>query len=736
MSLLVFSLSALRFFGSDPTNPFPTANRGFQVDSYALSPSLNLFIEYGDSTALTTGHSFITRCSGNADATRYLSTPTISSFIPSCESPHPSFDHEILSVDPMATLHLQPSHDYFLCFGHHHGQPFLLFGEKVAVLEFEEHCSFSTSLTRSLTIDPFLLLDPKTLGSDVSVSWQSVCGSIAHIVSSNQRLSKRIFVSHPGQISPNSGFEYWLSLCNISNLPSVTSATSFTPFSSSYWPFAEEEQDFDEDCTVQHVSLSSSSKNPRVLCLQDFFRHLGLNGSTTLPSSSSPFVFLSSLGLAFGAEQSFFEPQGREIFWILRAFQKQTFSSSLELLSVWRYALHDDERQVSLSFNSLRTECVEALLGTDLYRCEEFLRLSESTLSHRWNLVSFLTESISHISSRLCGEDFTSKDFLSFLLGWLFPYVTPETYSLLQEISGSEQMVSFSRCLPSVSDDQFGTVSLSEDSLLISSVTIHVLMFVSQDHLEEAQIILDLWNKLCPQCNLGTNFVIYSLADLDLSASPDHHQSWLKSPSALRRVLVVSENYMKRAVVENDVVVLLIGLSAIKGFAFPGESGVVPYIALNHRSVVRLPSPLLFGIRSLVDAGVRMWHDLIDVATIAGMSSAIGDLLAHLLPRSCGLNSRELAHEILKYVGDHREIVMIDHERNYFNQDQQRLGELMRSHSLKATGFHYGAHSVLRWAQHEASLSDINTLQVCPPSLRLPSPHNFHRRRMARSTRC
>jgi hypothetical protein len=689
MSLLVLSLAALHFFG--PTDPLSGRNKASHVDFFPLTPHLNLFIEYGEPAEL----SFLTRCTGK-DSTRYLSTSMLSSFLPSCDSPHPSFDHEILSVDPMAVLHLQPG--YVLCYGRHNDQPVFLFGDETAILNFEELCSFSVTLTHSLTLDPLLLLDLETLHSaatsDPLGSWRSVCGSVAYLVSSNQRLSKKIFLSFPTQISPNSGFSYWLSLCNISGLPSVTSAVSSSPF-------LDDTQH--GDCMVQHADLPSTTGPSRVLCLQDFFHDFS-------PSAEpgGPFVFLSSLGLTFDRDSSLLEPQLREIFWIIRAFQNRTVSSSLEILTVWRHVLHD-QGQVSQRLDSLRGDCVRALWGTDLSRCDEFLRLSETTFAHRWNLVSFLTEAVSAIALRLCDGEPSATDFLPSLLVDLFPDTTPETRSLLLEISRSELIADLSRCLPAVPEDQFGTTALPEGSLLISSVTIHVLMFIPPDHHQEAEIILDLWNKQCPQCNLGTNFVIYSLTDP--SASPGR-SLLLDSPSALRRILVVSENYLQTTVVENDVVVLLLGLAAIKGFALPGESGIVPHIALNHRSIVGLPSPLLFGSLSpLLHGRGEKWSDLIDVRSIAGMSVAMRDLLVHLLHRSCGLDSGGLVQGILKYAGDRPRIVRIDHDRLCFNQDQQRLEDLIESYVPRAGRFRYGAHSVLRWAQ-DASLSSFDSLQV------------------------
>jgi hypothetical protein len=445
------------------------------------------------------------------------------------------------------------------------------------------------------------------------------------------------------------------------------------------------------------LKKNMKSHEASLICLEDIFPLLSHStSSTTSASSSSSVLFLSPLGLNYlHPSSSLLESQQQQQQHVsdLNAFilAKQTHTGSLASLlcvhsalrGVVKYFLNEqslifknhqiddtlltlmtstNEQHWQQSFSTLTFQ-MRDWLDSDIFEIKmEPINKHLKHLSWIWNLRNryLFIQSFDQVFEKLSSsssssspsEIILSDPFSRFLFGNTLlryvSYLTPFSDSSSSSSSTLHfphknyfshfgQYLLNQQLLPPFSQEHRDICQVHEilsydlSDFSVVTTTSHILIFVTSTELFQSRNLLLKWRSECQYCPLVVQFAIYILPDNDVMSPLDVMTS---SRHEYRQILLTLHDYLVHAVVEPDVVIVLVGLQAMKSFIQPGGDGLIPIPKVGGVSYLRLFAPLVFSSTHFHPSEESVSCSEINFNSFTGTAQQILHFLTHVLHHS------------------------------------------------------------------------------------------------------
>ena len=218
---------------------------------------------------------------------------------------------------------------------------------------------------------------------------------------------------------------------------------------------------------------------------------------------------------------------------------------------------------------------------------------------------------------------------------------------------------------------------------LVALSRMYVLAFVLPEQLAAAQVLVDLFRRMCTTgvCHLYVTYYISTVAAEEPGSQVGTGAGARGAGPSMRRAWLQTLQFMEAHARSKDVMAVLVGMEALRAFPGISPSGVIPSVEYGQNAAYRLPAPLIVassasspsdgpadtssGCEALPCSTESAW----DVRAMAGTAGALWDLYEEVQRGAgyVGASDAALRRSVIAHAFSKPSHVLLDLERSFFD---------------------------------------------------------------------
>ena len=265
--------------------------------------------------------------------------------------------------------------------------------------------------------------------------------------------------------------------------------------------------------------------------------------------------------------------------------------------------------------------------------------------------------------------------------------------------------------------------SLPPPKIMAGEADIHILCYVKEKDRVMADQIIDHWHKLCDLCSYFVRYVRITVSEEPLFTSSRISSSSNDPSTILREALSKTQTYTERMSLRKDVLVVLVGIEAMKSFKAPRTDqpdvkSVIPICNYGENGPYLLPSNITFAFDHL---GQPYLYSFL------GSTHDIRGMLRYVDSRSALMSGEQIRQLLENYVEMHSHFASYDVDNLVFHMNptivEIHAEEYLRS--LRTTTQEYWTQKIVSESLNHYHLG-VNHNYVDEKAALIPNLHrNF-----------